>query len=89
MINLQQDDEGFIRMNRHFPAGTPITITFADGSTEQVTGRQLNAAYEAALADYRAQNHLDAKGYSRAPKKRVDPGNKIEFVRVQPGIAGS
>ena len=88
MINLQQDAEGFIRMNRHFPASTPITITFADGSTEEFTGRQLNEAYDAALAEYRAQNHLDAKGFSRAPKKRVDPGNRIEFVRVHPGMAG-
>ncbi|WP_346958214.1 hypothetical protein [uncultured Arthrobacter sp.] len=88
MINLQQDAEGFIRMNRHFPASTPVTITFADGSTEEVTGRQLNAAYDDALAEYRAQNHLDAKGFSRAPRKRVDPGNKIEFVRVHPGMAG-
>ena len=88
MINLQQDADGFIRMNRHFPASTPVTITFADGSTEEVTGRQLNAAYDDALAEYRAQNHLDAKGFSRAPKKRVDPGNKIEFVPVHPGMAG-
>jgi hypothetical protein len=88
LINLQQDAEGFIRMNRHFPASTPITIIFADGSAEEFTGRQLNAAYDGALAEYRAQNHLDAKGFSRAPKKRVDPGNKIEFVRVHPGMAG-
>ena len=86
MINLQQDAEGFIRMNRHLPASTPVTITFADGSTEEFTGGQLNEAYDAALADYRAQNHLDAKGFSRAPKKKMDPGNKIEFVRVHPGM---
>ena len=88
MIKLQQDAEGFIRMNRHFPASTPITITFADGSTGEFTGRQLNEAYDAALAEYRAQNHLDAKGFSRVPKKKVAPGNKIEFVRVHPGMGG-
>ena len=88
MINLQQDAERFIRMNRHFPASTPVTITFADGSTEEFTGRQLNAAYDAALAEYRERNNLDAKGFSRAPKKKTDSGNKIEFVRVHRGMAG-
>jgi hypothetical protein len=88
LIKRQQDAEGFIRMNRHFPASTTVTISFADGSTEEVTGRQLNAAYDAALAEYRAENHLDARGYSRAPRKKADPGNQIEFVRVHPGMAG-
>ena len=88
MIKLQQDAEGFIRMKRHFPASTPITITFADGTSEEFTGRQLNAAYDAALAKYRAQNHLDAKGFSRAPKKKAGSGNMIEFVPVHPGMAG-
>ncbi|MET3811860.1 hypothetical protein [Arthrobacter sp. UYEF3] len=88
MIKLQQDTEGFIRMTRHFPAGAPIIIGFADGSSEECTGRQLNAAYDAAVAEYRTQNHLDAKGFSRSPRKRTDAGIKIEFVRVQPGLAG-
>jgi hypothetical protein len=88
LINLQQDAEGFIRMSRHFPGSTPVTVTFADGSTEEFTGRELNAAYDEALAEYRAQNHLDAKGFSRAPRKKVDAGNKIEFVRVRPGMGG-
>ncbi|MET4093866.1 hypothetical protein [Arthrobacter sp. UYCu712] len=86
MINLQQDAEGYIRMNRHYPGSTRISITFNDGSTEEVSGHQLNAAYDEALAVYRAQNHLDAKGYSRAPKKTVQPANKIEFVPVHPGM---
>ena len=86
LIKLQQDAEGFIRMKRHFPAGTPVTITFADGSSEEFTGRQLNAAYDAAFAEYRAQNHLDAKGFSRVPKKKTDSGNTIEFVPVHPGM---
>ena len=86
MIKLQQDADGFVRMKRHFPAGTPITITFADGSTEETTGRLMNAAYDAALAEYRAQNNLDAKGFSRAPGKKTGSGNTIEFVRVHPGI---
>lgn len=86
MIKLQQDAEGFIRMKQHFPASTPVTIGFNDGTEEEFTGRQLNAAYDAALAEYRAQNHLDAKGFNRAPRKKTDAGNRIEFVRVRPGL---
>ena len=88
MISLQQDSEGFIRMNRHFPDSILVAITFADGSVEEVSGRRLNQAYDEALAEYRAQNHLDAKGFSRHPKGRTNPGNKVDFVRVQPGIGG-
>lgn len=88
MIHLQQDADGFVRMPRHFPGSAPVTITFADGSTEEFTGRQLNAAYDEALAEFRAQNHLDAKGFSRAPKKKVNSGNMVEFVRVHPGMGG-
>ncbi|WP_427132021.1 hypothetical protein [Pseudarthrobacter sp. S9] len=87
MINLQQDADGFIRMNRHFPDSAHISITFSDGSQEVFSGHQLNETYDEALAVYRAQNHLDAKGYSRAPKKSVHPANKIEFVQVHPGMA--
>lgn len=74
-------------MNRHYPGSTLITVNFTDGSQEQFTGKQLNNAYDDALAVYRAQNHLDAKGFSRAPKKTVHPANKIEFVPVHPGMA--
>lgn len=88
MINLQQDPEGFVRMKRHFPASTTVSITFNDGSTEEFSGKQLNAIYDAAEVVYRAENHLDAKGYSRAPKKTVQPANKIEFIAVRPGMAG-
>ena len=87
MINLQQDAEGFIRMNRHFPGSTIISVTFTDGSSEEFSGQQLNAIYDDALAVFRAENHLDAKGYSRAPKRTVQPANKIEFVAVHPGMA--
>ena len=86
MITLQQDAEGFVRMNRHFPDGVQISITFADGTAEQVSGRRLNKAYDDALAECRAQNHLDAKGFSRSPKKKTSPGNKIDFVPVHPGM---
>jgi hypothetical protein len=79
MITLQQDAEGFIRMNRHFPDSVQISITFADGTAEQVSGRRLNKAYDDA-------NHLDAKGFSRSPKKKTSPGNKIDFVPVHPGM---
>ena len=87
MINLQQDAEGFIRMKRHFPDSTLISITFRNGSTEQFSGRQLNKVYDDAVAVYRAENHLDAKGYSRAPRKTVQPSHQIEFVAVHPGMA--
>lgn len=87
MINLQQDADGFIRMNRHFPGSSLITITFADGQTEVFSGLQLNRIYDEALAEYRAQNHLDAKGFSRGPRKTVHAGNHIEFVQVHAGMA--
>jgi hypothetical protein len=86
LIRLQQDSQGFIRMNRHFPGSAAISITFTDGTEEVVTGKRLNDAYDEALARYRAQNRLDAKGFSRGPKKKVQPG--IEFVPVHPGMAG-
>ncbi|MDV8149768.1 hypothetical protein [Arthrobacter sp. B10-11] len=85
MIALQQDADGFIRMNRHFPESVRIAITFADGTTEELSGGRLNKAYDDALAEFRAQNHLDAKGFSRSPKKTV-AGNKIDFVPVHPGM---
>jgi hypothetical protein len=47
LINLQQDTDGFIRMNRHFPGTSLISITFMDGSTEAFLGHQLNEVYEA------------------------------------------
>jgi hypothetical protein len=87
LINLQQDADGFIRMNRHFPDSSLISITFADGSREVLSGHQLNKAYDDALAVYRAQNHLDAKGFSRGPKKTVHPKKNIEFVPVHAGMA--
>lgn len=87
LINLQQDSEGFVRMKRHFPDSSVISITFTDGSSEVFSGHQLNQAYDDALAVYRAQNHLDAKGFSRAPKKTVHPANSIEFVPVHAGMA--
>jgi hypothetical protein len=86
MIKLQQDAEGFIRMSRHYPESVRVAITYADGTVEEVSGRRLNKAYDDALAEYRAQNHLDAKGFSRAPKKKTGSGNRIDFVPVHPGM---
>lgn len=87
MINLQQDADGFIRMNRHFPGKTPVSITFTDGSSEVFTGNRINEIYDEALAVFRAENHLDEKGYSRRPAKTVQPANGIAFVPVQTGMA--
>lgn len=84
LINLQQDSEGFIRMKRHFPASATVTVTFSDGSQEEFSGRRLNEIYDDALAVYRAQNHLDAKGFSRGTHKKVQ--TTIEFVPVRPGM---
>ena len=89
MINLQQDADGFIRMNRHFPKNSEISITFTDSVTEVFSGLQLNSVYDAALAVFRDQNRLDAKGFSRAPAKTVHPTQHIEFVAVHPGMAAA
>lgn len=86
MINLQQDNDGFIHMERHFPQSASITITFADGTTEEISGATINKAYDAALADFRLKNNLDAKGFTRIAKKRVLDNNKINFVPVHPGM---
>lgn len=85
MITLQQDADGFVRMTRHFPESVRIAVTFADGTTEELSGGRLNKAYDDALAEFRAQNHLDAKGFSRSAKK-AGAGNKIDFVPVHPGM---
>ncbi|HEY8702620.1 MAG TPA: hypothetical protein VIM08_16905 [Arthrobacter sp.] len=72
-------------MNRHFPASAAVSITFTDGTRQVLTGKRLNEVYDEALTVYRAQNQLDAKGFSRVPRKTVHPG--IEFVAVRPGMA--
>jgi hypothetical protein len=87
MISLQQDADGFVRMNRHFPDSSLISITFNDGATEAFSGHQINEIYDEALAVYRAQNRLDAKGFSRAPTRSVHATNNIEFVPVHAGMA--
>ena len=87
MINLQQDADGFIRMNRHFPGKSLISITFIDGSSEVFSGSRLNDIYDEARAVYRAQNNLDAKGFSRLPAKTVHPTKNIQFVPVHAGMA--
>ena len=87
MITLQQDADGFVRMNRHFPGKTPIAILFTNESTGEYTGARLNELYDVALATYRAENRLDAKGFSRAPAKTVHPTNNVEFVPVTAGMA--
>jgi hypothetical protein len=88
VITLQQDAEGFIRMDRHYPASVRIRIRFNDGSTGEFSGQALNKAYDAALAEFRAKNNLDARGYSRTPAGRTNSGNKIDFVPVHPGMGG-
>jgi hypothetical protein len=86
MITLQQDSDGYIKMTRHFPERMPVSISFTDGSTQEFTGRRLNGLYDQAVAEYRALNRLDAKGFSRRPTTTVQPSNAIEFVAVHPGM---
>lgn len=84
MITLVQDNDGFIRMERHFPLSATIRIRFSDGSSGVFTGARVNRAYDDAVAEFRAGNHLDAKGFSRTPKR---PRNsKINAVRVSPDM---
>nr|WP_217509537.1 hypothetical protein [Pseudarthrobacter sp. C4D7] len=73
-------------MNRHYPASVRIRIAFNDGSTGEFSGKTLNDAYDTALAEFRASNGLDAKGFSRAPAGRTNAGNKLDFVPVHPGM---
>ena len=87
MITLTQDADGFIRMNKHFPQGVQLAIAFTDGSVEQFSGRELNAIYDTAQAEFRAENHLDAKGFSRRPAKTVQSKSTIDYVPVQPGMS--
>ena len=87
MINIQQDDQGFIRMSRRFPEKLLISITFSDGSQETYSGRRLNELYDNALAEFRAGNNMDAKGSSRLPAKTIHRRNAVDFVPVHPGMA--
>ncbi|MCY1675193.1 hypothetical protein OVA06_10825 [Pseudarthrobacter sp. SL88] len=86
MITLQQDAEGFVRMNRHYPASIRIAIAFNDGTSREFSGKTLNAAYDAAMAEFRAKNGLDARGFNRKPAARTNSGNRVDFVRVHPGM---
>jgi hypothetical protein len=86
LITLKQDADGFVRMSRHYPASVRIRIEFTDGSSGEFSGRTLNEAYDSALAEFRAGNNLDAKGYDRTPAARKASGNTIDFVPVHPGM---
>ena len=87
MITLTRDAGGFIRMSRHFPISSQITIHYTVGPSEVFSGQQLNAIYDEARAVFRAQNRLDAKGFSRGPAKTVQPSTDIAFVAVHAGMA--
>ncbi|MDN3903560.1 hypothetical protein [Arthrobacter sp. YD2] len=84
MITLAQDNDGFIRMERHFPLSASIRISFSDGSTGVFTGARVNRAYDDAVAVFRAKNHLDAKGFSRTAK--LPRNAKINAVPVSPDM---
>ncbi|MCQ1999675.1 hypothetical protein [Arthrobacter zhaoxinii] len=86
MITFAQDTDGFIRMDRHLPESLSVNVTFTDGSSEVLTGAVLNKAYDDAVAVFREKNGLDAKGFSRRPKKAFSAANKIDFVPVRPGM---
>ena len=73
-------------MNRPFPSGLSIPVVLNDGATQVFTGAELNRLYELAQADFRTQNQLDAKGFSRLPRKTVQPKNKIEYVSIRSAL---
>lgn len=73
-------------MKRHFPGGASVSVLFTDGTHEVCTGQRLNDIYDEALAAYRAGNNLDAKGFNRGPRKKVQ--QTIEFIPVSPGMSG-
>ncbi len=85
MIQLKQDTAGFVHMSRRFPAKTPITITFTDGTTGEYTGTKLNELYDAALASFRLGNNMDAKGFDRHAKN-IHRRNAVDHVPVFPGM---
>ncbi|AIY00414.1 hypothetical protein ART_0815 [Arthrobacter sp. PAMC 25486] len=85
MIHLTQNSDGFVHMSRKFPATTPITITFNDGTTGEYTGRRMNEIYDAALAAYRLGNNMDAKGFNRNETK-IHRRNAVDHVPVQSGM---
>lgn len=85
MIQLKQDDAGYVRMSRHFPAKTTIAITFTDGTTGEYLGGTMNKLYDAALAAYRLGNNLDAKGFDRNAKN-IHRRNAVDHVPVHPGM---
>jgi len=86
MINLQQDTDGFVRMTRHFPGSLDVSITFTDGSREVVPGSRLNAIYDESVAQFRAENSMDAKGYSRVPSKNLRRSVAVSHIPVQAGM---
>ena len=85
MINLKQDTDGYVRMSRHFPEKMTLAVTFTDGTREEVSGSKMNELYDAALAEFRLQNNMDAKGFSRSPVN-IHRRNAVGFVPVSPGI---
>lgn len=85
MIQLKQDSDGYVRMSRHFPAKTLISIAFSDGTVAEYTGRRMNEIYDEALASYRLGNNLDAKGFDRNTKK-IHRRNAVDHVPVQAGM---
>ncbi|ALV44928.1 hypothetical protein SAMN04489740_1577 [Arthrobacter alpinus] len=86
MIELKQDNDGFVRMSRHFPAKTLISITFTDGTVGEYTGRRMNEIYDESLAAFRLGNNLDAKGFKRNDP-RIHRRNGVDVVPVHAGMA--
>lgn len=85
MINLQQDADGFVRMSRHFPLSLTINVTFKDGTKQEFSGQAMNEFYDQALAEFRLQNNMDAKGFDRTPAKKIHRRNAVEFVTIPQG----
>ncbi|MBP2414684.1 hypothetical protein JOF48_003483 [Arthrobacter stackebrandtii] len=85
MIHLTQDNDGYVRMSRHFPAKTTVSITFNDGTSAEYSGQRMNGIYDEALAAFRLGNNLDAKGFDRNAKN-IHRRNAVDHVPVHAGM---
>ncbi|BAS07687.1 hypothetical protein AHiyo4_11090 [Arthrobacter sp. Hiyo4] len=70
-------------------AASLASMARARARARHASGQTLNNAYDAALAEFRAKNGLDARGLSRTPAGWQNSGNKADFVPVHPRMGSN